>query len=252
MVMKHFTPLRSAMAMIELIFAIVVMGIVMMSAPMLINTATQSGYVAIQQEAINEASSQMNIILGYPWDESNTDEDYDATVLNVTLGDLQLDDKATQPKRRAGTPNTSKRIYINASGPDEFNASAIGLDTGETIATADDMDDFNGTSTALILDGAATDVDYIEKNDINISRTVAYLSASSGFLSDGVYENPGIDLDISYSPDFTAAASTGTTNIKRIQVTLFSTASAEVEFAKNITLHAFSCNIGSTNLERKQ
>jgi len=43
---------RKAIAMIELIFAIVVMGIVMLSAPMLVNKATQSSYVALQQESI--------------------------------------------------------------------------------------------------------------------------------------------------------------------------------------------------------
>ena len=70
--------LRPAIAMIELIFALVIMAIVLMSAPMLISTATKSGYVAIQQEAINAAASQVNMIMGYHWDENSADELYSA------------------------------------------------------------------------------------------------------------------------------------------------------------------------------
>jgi len=69
---KH-TLFRPAIAMIELIFAIVIMGIVMMSAPMLVSTASKSGFVAIQQEGISEVASQLNMILSYAWDENNAD-----------------------------------------------------------------------------------------------------------------------------------------------------------------------------------
>jgi len=78
---------RPAIAMIELIFAIVIMGIVMMSAPMIISTAAKSGYVTIQQEAINEAASQINMIMGYHWDESSSDETFLDPILSVTHGD---------------------------------------------------------------------------------------------------------------------------------------------------------------------
>jgi hypothetical protein len=77
------TTLRPAIAMVELIFAIVIMGIVLMSAPMLISTASKSGYVAIQQEAINEAASQVNMIMGYHWDENNTNGSWDTTGMKI-------------------------------------------------------------------------------------------------------------------------------------------------------------------------
>ncbi len=52
--MMHYTQIRRpAIAMIELIFAIVIIGIVLMSVPQLISTAAKSGYVTIQQEAIS-------------------------------------------------------------------------------------------------------------------------------------------------------------------------------------------------------
>jgi len=75
---------RKGIAMIELIFAIVVIGIVLMSVPNLVWTAGKSGYVGIQQEAINEAASHLNMIWSYPWDERDTDEKVRAPILHVS------------------------------------------------------------------------------------------------------------------------------------------------------------------------
>jgi len=53
---------RKAIAMIELIFAIVVIGIALLSVPNLIYTATESGYTSLQQEAIASASSKPSLL----------------------------------------------------------------------------------------------------------------------------------------------------------------------------------------------
>ena len=246
MVIKPHLLFRPAVAMIELIFAIVVMGIVMMSAPQLISTATQSGYVAIQQEGINEAATQMNIILGYPWDENNTNEDYAPTVLNVTNGDGNLNgiDDGVSHKRRAGTPDISKRLYIRGDNL-ELSASVIGADGGDL----DDMDDFNNTTVTLrqIQDAGASD--YLQKGaTITLTRTVNYMSDTA---AGGTYSDPGADNTILFSPNFTNIVST--TNIKHIQVTLASNGANNVAElnSSTITLHAFSCNIGSYELEER-
>jgi len=233
--------LRPAIAMIELIFAIVIMGIVMMSAPQLLSTASNSGYVAIQQEGINEAATQMSIMMDYAWDENNTNGSH-ATVLNVTNGDNELDGTVTPQKRRAGTPIFSHRLYKSFNGS-EFNASVIGLDGSETNQTIDDIDDFNGTSVNLILIQNSIK-DYIEKgNKINIARTVTYMDDNASN-----YRTGGVGGTLTYSPTFTTM--TPTTNIKRLQVTLTSTSGVD-ELAKTIKLHAFSCNIGSYRLKEK-
>lgn len=232
----HF--LRPAIAMIELIFAIVVMGIVMMSAPMLLSTANQSGYTAIQQESISEAATQMSIMMDYPWDENDTNGSH-ATVLNVTSGDAALAGNTTTGglrKRRAGTPMLSHRLYISYDGS-EFNASTIGLDGTETI---DDIDDFNGT-TVNLNEVVASTKDYIDVN-ISIDRNVSYMSDAA------VNYSTGGGGTLSYTPDFNTTAPT--TNIKRLQVTLTST-SGVTELSKTITLHAFSCNIGNYKLEER-
>jgi len=238
--------LRPAIAMIELIFAIVVMGIVMMSAPMLISTANQSGYTAIQQEGISEAATQMSIMMDYPWDENNTNGSYDATVLNVTSGDSELNGAPDGSlgglrKRRAGTPRLSSRLYISYNGS-EFNASTIGFDIGEVgIADIDDIDDFNNTTVNLNQIVAST-ADYIEKGaKISITRTVTYMKDAA------TYPTP-VGGTLAYTPNFANAIPT--TNIKRLQVTLTSIGDV-AELSKTITLHAFSCNIGTYELKEQ-
>ncbi len=234
--------LRPAIAMIELIFAIVIMAIVLLSAPQLISTSTESGYVAVQQEAINEAASQVNLILGYSWDENNTNDIYLPSILRVTNGDSGLNESGTSG-RRAGTPTQSYRSFYRADGLD-FNASAIGTDIGDTFN--DDMDDFNAVNNLVSIESSSSD--YIETDTINIATTVRYGSDAPAGTT-GPYNNLGGDTQISYSPDFDLTA-TPTTNIKFITVRLTSTSSLS-ELDKNITFNAFSANIGGYELEER-
>lgn len=234
---------RNAIAMIELIFALVIMGIVLMSAPSLINVATKSGYVAIQQEAINEAATRMNIILGYPWDENNTDNNFTATLLRTTNGVLSLDPNLTTG-RRAGTPAQSTRTLYRADGKSFFASSFIGMDANESIA--DDMDDFNGT-TSLIEIEAAQDADYIEKSTVSIETTVNYVEDNLTNTVD-TYIDPGADGTIRY--DRFKSPQLPTTNIKHIRVRLTSTSDNDV-LEKEIILDAFSCNIGAYRLDER-
>ncbi len=235
----HKKTLRPAIAMIELIFALVIMGIVLMTAPMLIRTAAKSGYVAIQQEAINEAASQVNMIMGYHWDEETTDETYLDPILNVTAGNGNLNVSGTTG-RRMGTPLESYRSFIRSDGRDDLNASTLGSDpTGET---KDDMDDFID-DTDLTLNGVG-EAGNVETTTININTTFSYINDNPTGLS---YQPGGGTLN--FDLDFTTA--TGTTNIKGITIKLTSNSSAEELNTKEIVLRAFSCNIGGYKLEEK-
>jgi len=241
--------LRPAIAMIELIFAIVIMGIVMMSAPMLISTAAKSGYVAIQQEAINEAASQVNMIMGYHWDENSTDERFLDPILKVlsTSADPELDElnTTTSPStgRRAGTPKESYRAFIRSDGmrPIATTIPATGNSAKKNIG------DFNGATSLIDVDPAGS-VDNVEDaTTIRIDTKVRYITDIS------TYSSPASGT-ITFSPDFDptsgTTASNTSTNIKRITVTLTSVGAPE-ELDKEIILHAFSCNIGGYKLEEK-
>ncbi len=236
--------MRPAIAMLELIFAIVIMGIILMSAPMLISTAAKSGYVAIQQEAINEAASQVNMIMGYHWDENDADERYIDPLLQVSSTTAGLVEAGTTG-RRPGTPKESYRTFIRSDGVDDLAASTIGTsDTGETgDHDEDDIDDFNGDTSLFEIEPAGP-VDYVEDTTtININTTVRYISDTATYNTSSLTFSP----DLNISSGTTSSASS--TNIKRITVTLTSSGPEELE--KEIILHGFSCNIGGYKLEEK-
>jgi len=233
--------MHRGIAMIELIFAIVVMGFVLMSAPMLISMANKSTYVAMQQEAINEAASQLNMILSYHWDENDTNGSYYDPLLKTTNGDSNLNEDGSTGKR-IGTPKESYRKFVTSNGQRLDASSTLGSEISD--GENDDMDDFNGETTLIEIDSASSD--YTETN-ITIRKTITYL-ADSPTASTGSYINPG-DTTLSFSPDFSTTP-TGTTNIKKIKVTLTSNSSAS-ELSKEITMYAFSCNIGSFVLEER-
>lgn len=231
--MRH-NPFRSAFALIELIFAIVIMGIVLGSAPMLIATATSSTSVALQQEGINEAASRVNMILTYPWDQNDTNESCIPPVLHVTAGDSELDENGTTARRLGIPPDSNTRTF--KCGDNELFASAV---LGMEGSTKDDIDDFAGVTNLTLVSSGSGGVDYLEQTTVKMTTTVAYIDDNASYNTASL----NYDYNIGSIPS-------GSTNIKSIQVTLVSTSGAD-ELNKTITLRAFSCNIGGIAYERK-
>ena len=223
------TDLRPAIAMIELIFAIVIMGIVMMSAPMLISTATKSTSVVLQQEGVNQAVSRVTMILTYPWDEKNTVSSCISPVLGVSNGDSEL--AMGNDHRRAGVPIGSKsRTFL--CGSDEPNATAIGSESGER----NDIDDFGNDNLTQIQDAGGR---YIGKDHVTIATIITYGDDNAS------YSNGGTSPIV-----FTPSSGTATSNIKIIDVNV-TTFSSVAELKSTIVMRAFSCNIGGIAYERK-
>ena len=232
---------RPGIAMIELIFSIVIIGIVLMSIPTLIKTAQTSGIVAIQQEAINEAATHLNMVMGYHWDEACTDDHFLDPIVSVTAGDAELNEY-NGSGRRMGTPHASKRSFLRADGS-RMAASSIGSDEGR--GNEDDVDDFDGTSYHLTYETDAK-VTYTRENDYVETGTDILIATSVTYGTDtpttGNYRTSA-----SVSFPLPTHATTGTTNIKNITVTLQDNSSI-TELSKKIILRAFSCNIGATDL----
>jgi hypothetical protein len=234
---------RPAIAMIELIFAIVVMGIVMLSAPTLISVSAKSTTVALQQEGINEAAARINMILTFDWDDNNIKHCYgSASILGTTNGDDELNARNTaDTNHRIGVSADTKPVSTHTfnCGGEEYSATAIGREAG----ILDDIDDFDGNSALKVISGLGagdgTGVDYIEQETVRIATAVQYGK------DDATYSNKIIQ---DFSPF--SAGSGGTTNIKTISTTLTSTNTAQ-ELQKSITLQAFSCNLGSYQFYRR-
>ncbi len=224
---------RKAIAMIELIFAIVIMGIVLMSVPNLISVATKSGFVSMQQEAIAVASSQMSLILTKHWDENNVIDP--ATGIGSTAI-LVVSNGTASLNSRNGARN---RTFILPSGG-TANATSIGAEANDF----DDIDDFTGTSMTLrnFSDTQVTAGDIIDTN-ITIATVVTYTDDNTSTASDYNISNT---IQYNFSP----VAATATSNIKAITITLTTDNPAE-ELEKNIKLNAFTANIGSYSTERR-
>ncbi len=233
---------RPAIAMIELIFAIVIIGIVLMTAPMLIRTAAQSGYVAIQQEGIGQAASRVNMIMEYYWDENGTDSNERAPILQ-TGGDAELNNNSNG--WRTGTPIQSLRNFRFGSDENLSTTPALLLGSGSEINDMNDIDDFIGIDhlefiTSTIEDNLAN---YIQRGtDINMTIDVVYISDVANYNS-----QPTMTFDF----NTVALTSTSTSNIKMIEVKLTSADNNVSELDKEIVLRAFSCNIGEYKLEER-
>lgn len=221
--------MRSAMSMLELVIAIVVMGIVVMSLPLILTQVQNNNAFAMQQEAILAAKAKIGDILTYEWDEKS----YDATaqrsfVLDTINGDSELGRVGTT-NRRIGhiNANNRRKLYDSTVALNNRSASAIGPDGGDL----DDIDDFNGRPAVTLTVTAGEDaqnLDYIF--DLNLTTTVTYAADAANYASSTI----GTFV---LNPDNNATI----TNIKTISV--------QVAGAQNaITLRTFSCNIGESSL----
>jgi len=216
---------RKAVAMIELIFSIVIMGITLLTIPMITAQSVKSGESAMMQESIAAVASQMQMILSRHWDEIDADP---------SLG-------SRRPILRTASTNFDTKAGLNINGRTD-KSNGIELDASSAASFADggnnDIDDYNGVTTTLsVVDPTTTSTgDYI---DVNVIMTSAV-----NYSDDTITLAPIATFN--YNPN--GAGMGTTTNIKRVSVTLTST---EPTFAnKNIQLNAFSCNIGAVTPDK--
>ncbi len=233
--------LREGIAMLELVFAIVIMGIVMMSAPMLVSQANKGSLVGTQQEAIAAGATDIGLILTRHWDENDTNESLESPILATNSGDILLGENGTTGLR-VGMPLLSTRSFLTARGT-RLNASSLSPEENAT-SLFDDVDDYNGNTHLLQNSGSTTTKigDYID-NTLTFTTTVSYISdAPTGGTA---YSNNSLNFDNPFN-----SVSPTTSNIKMITIRVQSTSTA-IELQKNIVLRAFSCNIGSYSLARR-
>lgn len=236
---------KPAIAMVELIFSLVIMGIVLLSAPMLIQQSVKSGQVALQQEAIAAAASHASIILAMHWDESNANLPVGASpILNTNR--IPFDFNLTDlPAGLIGVSGRNMEDDNQTIAP-----SIVGLDSNETNITAyDDVDDYHNTSFGLIVfrtENTSSDVgDYVDI-DLNMSTQINY---AEDVPQGSIFNTPNIQINAASSSSLINTTPIGAiSNIKFIRVHLTSDSGID-ELNKSIVIQAFSCNIGTTTPE---
>ena len=253
MIQKGF---RRGIAMIELIFALVIIAIVLLSSPMLINQSMSSSFVALQQESIAAAASQISILLSKPWDEADINSLAPIISLNnanASPFDNNFNGIRSNPVARVATDGTGNPIF----------ASPIGKDINETEDNAsqayDDIDDYDGFNMSISVfvnsageaETTSSQVgDYVDVN-LSISNSITFADDAPN----GATSWTGITNHVEAGNTIFTTQSLGTSGgvtvesqIKFVKINLTSNnPSGTSELNKNITLNAFSCNLGTYN-----
>ncbi len=212
---------RKAIAMIELIIAIVIMGIAFLAIPMINNEAIKSGENAMLQESVAAGASQTELILTLKWDGASND----------------ILDTNTSWDGLSGT-TASREI-----DDDNKTASSIGHDDGDDF---DDMDDYNGTSVTLDIyndeDFDTYEGNYADQN-ITMATTVQYADDTAFNTQETMPNVNPFDYPITDSH---------TSNIKLITTKLTTTLNtgSDTIDKKEIKLQTFTCNIGKAKIQR--
>ena len=234
------------------------MGIVLMSAPLLISTASKSSIVTVQQEAIAAAAAEIGMILTHHWDERDTNTSLGYAPILTTAGDPQLGatmgGAGISTGRRAGTTSTPQaRSFFSSYGGNTFAAVPfvnLGNGTDVDINGNDDIDDFiqaAGVSLINILATNNTTGDYVDRT-MTVAVAVNYVN---DIPTIGNYAGIANTIRLDNPTTTGTAVALATSSIKRIQVIIADAAGSAVEVDKQITLNAFLCNIGMYELNRR-
>ena len=240
--------MKKGIALIELIFAIVIIGITLISVPNLMKTTAKASNQAISQESISSVASHIDMVMAQFWDENSTNPKYNNPILKVELENSSLSEASDSNGyllgRRVGSAISSPRRYavdINGTKLSATPATLIGKDGNET--DADDVDDFDNQTVSLV-DRNSTPADLGDYKDQTVQITTAINYISDKPTNGATYNLSSISFDDPFSA---SNIKTQSTNIKTITVVLQSSNNSN----KTIILRAFSCNIGSSSLKER-
>ncbi len=219
--------MKKASSMIELVIAIVVMGIAMMTLPLMLTRVQNNNTFAMQQEILLAIKTKIGDIITYKWDENSIAGTSNVAVLDVNNSDSELerfpDNNST---RRVGHINQNKRrkFFSNitaATLPGQWN-------TGTPF---DDIDDFTGTVKFNAVGGLDYRFNFDMTTDVGYIRDIANYKGRS--INNFIFSGNKL------------ANAAGSTNIKIITVTV------KGKDISSFKLQTYSSNIGGSRLLRR-
>lgn len=221
--------MRKAASMLELVIAIVVMGIAVMTLPLILTQSQNSNALALQQEVILATKTKLGYILAYEWDANSYDANASVSrVLNTTNSASADSDFNATTTRRIGhvSADNRRRLRDDMASPTPSGSASWGN------AALLDMDDFHNKVEHTTV--VAADMDYVFNLELNSS--VTYINDSA------LYTNQ--DINFTFDASSTPA---NPTNIKMITVRTKDTSNNV-----NIILRAFASNIGESGIAKKE
>lgn len=172
--------MRAAFTMIELIFAIVVIAITVLSLPVMMRVNQNAIESNVVQEAVFASSAKMMQVLSYPWDEHSVNSQNFGSytkVVDIPGGtaayrrayDMYGNADTTGNFRVGHIIEDGHRRFHNISSPDA-TVSTINSDDNNTIDAIDDR----GQANISFENAAATATGY--KKDYRMNVTVSYIA----------------------------------------------------------------------------
>jgi competence protein ComGC len=158
---------RAAFTFIELIFAIVIIAITIVSLPMMNQVLSKNVDSNLIQEAIFAAATELNEVTSVHWDENSTEENSTNDLAKVINIDSTCEDNATKDRFRLRSGHILEPLHRRCLND---------LDRNETRSnTNDDVDAVEDTahaSRSIFIDSSPSAEGY--KNDYNSTITISY------------------------------------------------------------------------------
>ena len=227
--------MRRGFSLIEVVFAIIIIAISLMSVPMLLKSSSKSNEFSMMQEAILATSTKMGNILSYPWDINS----YDST--NKILRTLDVSASGdSELSRVLGVNDNNLRIgHIFADKRRRFydyniNPShQVNPTTSVNHANKQSINDFHGETVTI---GGSGSFDYKDAG-MSMTSNVYYINDSANYSAQNIVKaiNPSTANPIT--------SNVNSTNIKMVQVT-----TNMPSLGQNIVLRTYLSNIGQAKL----
>lgn len=226
---------RKAFTLIELVFAIVIVAITVLSVPVMLQINSRGIQAGVDQEAVFAASAKLMQTLSYPWDEYSSIVDEisgdvsDPGIVNIPGGTSSL--VCTGTSRNAG----GKRICNG------FTVSVLGVDNNSSIIAMDERNEANRSmDTDAITEGSviSTAATYkaTYKMDVNVVHVTDNIATDASSIDYSV-NNPLSNKIFLFSTG--ALTTSQSSNLKMVSVSIKDQNNRIVT-----TLRAYAANIG--------
>lgn len=153
---------RAAFTFIELIFAIIIIGISVISLPTMIAATSKGIDENIIQEAIFLASAQLNQAISANWDENSLVEG-GANSLARVIDDGTCENNSSHPRYRLKPGHIAQPYHRRC-----LDSNTTGI-SNASATTVDALEDYSGTKT--LTNAAATQAGYKHEYTTNIAVT---------------------------------------------------------------------------------
>jgi len=239
---SNFKAFKWAFSMIELIFAIVIIGITMLGVPLLIRTDSQSQERNLLQEGIMITTTKISQILTFPWDpQSNflgAGLSASQVITTAIVAPVTGLERVAGLDFRPGHFQLALRRHMTPINL-ERNATAVGV---AVLGSTTNLNDFDNTNVNIIGNSGALSY----KTPYRLRTTVNYIQDA---LNANTY-NTASATNLAF--DYNTSDPGITTNIKLVTVTADQQNVNTLVWTPVVQLVSFSCNIGETSFYKRR